>query len=212
MTDSSPALAPPARRVRAGRGGRQELTGPPAAGVLPDRPGPPVLRLLPAPVSEPPYDDEPGPPPSLRLVPRTPALVPGPTRPAAVAAPRAAALPAGSLPEQSVALGLPAARPFAIALVHRLIEVRGGVRPVLQLQRDTTPGLYADLERGLQRQRPTTGTRPSGRDVHSVHVQERPDGVAEVCAVVSRGTRVGALALRLEVAGGRWLCTQVQGL
>ncbi len=98
--------------------------------------------------------------------------------------------------------------------MQRLVEVRGGLRPVPQLQRDTTPGLYADLERALVRRvRPgPAAPRATGPDVHSVHVQTRPDGVAEVCATVRRGDRLGALALRLEGVRGRWLCTSVTGL
>jgi hypothetical protein len=167
---------------------------------------PPRLRLLPAPGSEPPYDDEVAPGPVLHLV-----------RPMPTRRPRAAPRAPNHPPVLAPADDLPAARPFAVALVHRLLEVRGGARPVLQLQRDTTPGLYADLERALspgsrgRRPRPA-GPAPSGRDVHSVHVQQRPGGVAEVCATVVRGDRMGALALRLEGVGGRWLCTQVQGL
>lgn len=161
----------------------------------------PGLRLVPAPASLPPYDDGDGAPPRLRLVPSQ----------------STAGTVAGHRPGEvhhgpSRASGLPDARPFAHALVQRLLEVRGGVRPVLQLQRDTTPALYADLERELLRRPRPSGPRPSGRDVRSVHVQQRPDGVAEVCATVRRGERMTALALRLEASHGQWLCTQLQGL
>lgn len=200
MTD--PALA--RHRDTAGRSARRsELTAvpDPVTSALP------ALRLLPAPDCEPPYDDDPAHPATspapapqrgLRLVPAV-ADRPTPVRPGTAAAVRSDS-------------ALPGARPFAVALVHRLVEVRGGVRPVLQLQRDTTPSLYADLERALHRRARATGARPGSRDVRSVHVQERPEGVAEVCATVRCGTRMAALALRLEAIGGRWLCTQVQGL
>lgn len=160
--------------------------------------GPPELRLLPAPSSLPPYDDGEGTPARLHLV-RSPVVPDLRHRPDEVHHP-------------PVSDGLPDARPFARALVQRLLEVRGGVRPVQQLQRDTTPALYADLEGGLAARPRPTGPRPSGRDIRSVHVQQRPDGVAEVCATVRRGERMAALALRLEAHRGQWLCTRVQGL
>ena len=171
--------------------------------VGPARPARPTeLRLVPAPVSLPPYDDGDGSPPRLRLVPAGAPTV------------RTPAHPAGHRPGDvhHEVPGLPDARPFAQALVQRLLEVRGGVRPVLQLQRDTTPGLYADLERELHRRPRPSGPRPSARDIRSVHVQQRPDGVAEVCATVRRGERMAALALRLEASHGQWLCTRLQGL
>ena len=181
------------------------------------RPALPPLRLLPVPPSEPPYDDElplsrhPQPAPvllhraaqqPLRLVPalrtdtddlRThdPLDDEGPAR-----TPRA---------------DLPPARPFAHALVQRLREVLAGVRPLGQLQRDTTLELYDELER-LVRSRPRpTGPRPTRAAVRSVHVQERPEGVAEVCATVHRAGRAGAVALRLEGRGGSWRCTTLVG-
>lgn len=166
----------------------------------------PALRLLPAPASEPPYDDELPAGPRLRLVP--PPTVPPGHRHHAPGLPLPRAAPALRTPTDD----LPDARPFARALVQRLLEVCGGVRPVPQLQRDTTPALYADLERALTRRRRPSGPRPSTRDVRSVHVQERPDGIAEVCATVRRGDRVGALAMRLEGVQGRWLCTHIQGV
>ena len=57
-----------------------------------------------------------------------------------------------------------------------------------------------------------TGSRPGTGAVRSVHVQQRPDGVAEVCATVHRGQRMAALALRLEGRDGRWCCTELAGL
>lgn len=168
----------------------------------------PALRLVPAPVSEPPYDDE-RPPGSVRLR----------TAPIALTAPPLRLVP--QLPEQDAAPwgpprtpldALAPPRPFAHALVQRLVEVLGGVRPVSQLQRDTSPELYARLERYVAARPRATGSRPTGRAVRSVHVQARPEGVAEVCATVLRGKRAAALALRLEGVGGRWCCTELLGL
>jgi hypothetical protein len=43
--------------------------------------------------------------------------------------------------------------------------------------------------------------------VRSIHVGEPADGVAEICALVQRGPRASAVALRLEGLDGRWKCT-----
>ena len=180
----------------------------PTASPAPGGCGLPALRLLPAPSTEPPYDDEPGHHSGgLRLV--------HPAPPAAAARPAPRPVVGPALPpvrHLRPAGSPPPARPFAVALVQRLLEVRAGVRPLTQLQRDTTPGLYADLEQALTGRPRSTGLRPTRRDVLSVHVQERPDGVAEVCATVTRGERAGALALRLQAAHGRWFCTELVGL
>jgi hypothetical protein len=164
----------------------------------------PGLRLLPAPSSEPPYDDErPGGQP-LPLRPRS--FGPRPLR----------VVPATSdddwsLPTRTAAVELPPAQPFAHALVQRLLEVLAGVRPLGQLQRDTTLEVYDALERVLTTRPRTGGPRPDGRAVRSVHVQQRPEGIAEVSATVRRGGRYGAVALRLEGVNGAWRCTELVG-
>ena len=176
------------------------------------RPAAPALRLLPVPPCEPPYDDE------------LPGRVPVVAGPLPVLLPRSAHQPlrlvrplqpapdVEDVPSPTPRAALPPARPFAHALVQRLLEVLAGVRPLGQLQRDTTLELYDDLAR-LVRSRPRhVGPRPTRGAVRSVHVQERPEGVAEVCATVVRGGRAGALALRLEGRGGSWRCTELVGL
>ncbi len=185
-----------------GRGPARALQAVPARS-RPQPSPPPALRLVPAPSSLPPYDDGHGVAARLRLV-----------HDAGTAAPASTAHRPGDVHHEvpGPQPDLPDARPFAHALVQRLLEVRGGVRPVLQLQRHTTPTLFADLERDLVRRALPAGPRPTGRDIRSVHVQQRSSGVAEVCATVRRGDRMAALALRLEAFQGQWLCTQVQGL
>lgn len=169
------------------------------------------LRLLPAPASEPPYDDLRF-RPALRLVPNGDVPARSPSR-AGVVGVAAGGGPAGTLTSSKpVAGALPPSRPFAHALVQRLLEVSAGVRPLSQLQRDTTPELFQQLERAFTARPRAVGLRPTGRDVRSVHVQERPEGVAEVCATVLRGHRAAAVALRLECVHGRWLCTQLAGV
>lgn len=169
----------------------------------------PTLRLLPVPVCEPPYDDELPPrpassrppigplrrlPPLLRLVPDLPADDEEQLRP------------------RTPASDLPPAQPVARALVQGLLEVLAGVRPLSQLQRGTSVELYARLEEQVVRLRRTDGPRPLTGAVRSLHVQHRDDGVAEVCATVHRGRRTAALALRLEGVGGRWCCTELDGV
>lgn len=167
----------------------------------------PALRLLPVPVSEPPYDDElhllsaaQSPPIGpLRSLSRL-RLVPDP--PADDAEPSRARTPTEALP---------AARPVAHALVQALLEVLAGVRPITQLRRDTSTELYERLEQILRYRPRPTGVRPHGGAVRSLHIQQRPEGVAEICATVQRGGRAGALALRLEGVDGRWSCTALAG-
>ena len=171
----------------------------------------PALRLLPVPPCEPPYDDE---------LPARPVAAPVPLGPLRALAPSplrlVPALPATAededTPVRTPVSELPPARPVAHALVQGLLEVLAGVRPVTQLQRGTTPELFAQLERVVHGRPRAVGARPVTGAVRSLHVQERPDGVAEVCATVRRGPRMAAVALRLEGIRGRWTCTELAGL
>lgn len=184
---------------------------------------PPALRLLPAPSSEPPYDDELPEAVRLRLVPPTSPLQLRPPAPAVplrllpppVAAPAAPSAVPGDTddePGRTPLADLPPAAPFAHALVQRLLEVLAGLRPVGQLQRDTTLELFDQLTATVTARGRSSGPRPTRRDVRSVHVQTRTDGVAEVCATVRRAGRVTALAFRLEGRSGAWCCTELVGL
>ena len=95
--------------------------------------------------------------------------------------------------------------------MQRLLEVLAGVRPLGQLQRDTSLEVYDALERLLTTRPRSGGPRPDGRAVRSIRVQHRPEGIAEVSATVRRGGRYGAFALRLEGVGGSWRCTELVG-
>lgn len=191
--------------------------------------GLPALRLLPAPSCEPPYDDERTDLPPLRLVPTGPLLAPlslvPAVRPAVVPEVSPAVIPvtdedldddereqrADALARRTSA-ALPAPRRFAHALLQRLVEVQAGVRPLGQLQRDLTFAAYEALEQHYSATERTPGPRPTSRAVRSVHVQARPEGVAEVCATVERGSRLVAVALRLEGRDGAWRCTDLVGV
>lgn len=171
----------------------------------------PALRLLPVPVSEPPYDDD-------LAVPQP--VIPAarrPLGPLCLLTPPLRLVPDLADDEEDVRprtpiSELPSSRPVARALVQGLLEVLAGVRPLVQLQRDTSTELYAQLEQLLRYRPRASGNRPRTGAVRSLHIQERPDGVAEVCATVHRGHRTAAIALRLEGIAGRWCCTDLVGL
>jgi hypothetical protein len=185
-----------------------------------------VLRRLPAPACEPPYDDErpgggpagpppgavqgtlalafvlpngmpaaPSPPPGLRLVPRP------------AADEDADAVDFG--PQPTSTAELPTARGWAARFVQAVIEVLAGDRPVSQLVRWTTTAVYDDLAALVVA--PAAARAAAARGVvRSIHVAEPVDGVAEVAALVRRGARSTAVALRLEGLDGRWQCTALE--
>ena len=106
---------------------------------------------------------------------------------------------------------LPEPRGWAARLVQALVEVLAGDRPTSQLVRWTNEDVYATVQRRV-RLRAHAGRRPGGARavVRSVHVSEPADGVAEVCALVQRGVRATAVAVRLEGIDGRWQCTALE--
>jgi hypothetical protein len=168
------------------------------------------LRLLPAPTSAPPYDDELATTgaPALRLV--TPATAPlAPPRPPSCPTPFTD--DAWVADDRTPTAELPSAEDFTRRIVQVLLEVVAGVRPISQLRRDTTPELYLSLRATLLCRPRPTGPRPDRRAIRSVHVQTRPEGIGEACATVRRGPRVTALALRIEGVDGRWRCTDLDG-
>lgn len=98
---------------------------------------------------------------------------------------------------------LPSARQWSIRLVHGLVEVMNGMRPLSQLTRWFTIDIMHQVknhiyERDLRKLM-----------VRSVHVSEPSDGVAEVCAVFGTMNRCYALAMRLEGLDGRWRVTNL---
>ena len=109
---------------------------------------------------------------------------------------------------------LPCPRLIAAGLVQALMEVMSGRRSVQQLATATTDDVYTQLEcrikalRALRRRRGIVSTEVAR--LISIRVGEPSDGVAEVTAVVRRGERHRAVALRLEGADGSWQCTALQ--
>ena len=184
------------------------------------------LRRLPVPASEPPYDDErngyherPGVPTvqgTLALafllpsgVPSTPVAPPElrlvPVRPEAEE--DADALDFG--PQPTGTAELPEARGWAGRFAQALVEVLAGDRPLAQLVRWTTTGVYDEVS-GLVAGPGVARSDASRGVVRSVHVSEPADGVVEICALVRRGARSTAVALRLEGLDGRWQCTALE--
>lgn len=139
--------------------------------------------------------------PDLRLVPE-----PAP-RPASWAA-----------PQPTPTSGLPEIQRWARRFVQATVEVVAGDRPLRQLSRWASDEVREELQRHRTASRPSTSpvaSRPAGTPsvrgvVRSIHVGEPRDGVAEVSAVVQRGVRRHAVALRFEGLDGRWLCTVLQ--
>jgi hypothetical protein len=170
----------------------------------------PALRLLRAPVADPPYDDE------------VPAAVPVIEGSLALAFPPVGdPVPLRLVPPATVDddLGpqptprseLPDPRPMTQRLAQAVVEILAGARPAAQLARYTTLDVLEYLERATGRLATrVNGSAPLRPVVASVHVSEPADGVAEVCAVVNTGPRRRALALRLEGLDGRWRCTDLQ--
>jgi hypothetical protein len=162
-------------------------------------PGTPALRVLPAPPCAPPFDDEPGGVPFLRLV-------------AVPEEPFVLDESVWFTEDRTPTAQLPDARAFTARLLQGLVEVLAGARPLTQLRMQTTIELYGELAERLQGGQVVRGGRPEPRVVRSVHTQERAEGVVEACATVVRHGKLTAVALRLEGFGGRWLCVDVEGL
>lgn len=132
-------------------------------------------------------------PPALRLVPLPEPPVPGEDEDSfdAVRTPR------GAL-EDPV--------PRAAMLTRALLEAIAGVRPMAQL----APWVSAEVLAIVQSMVASRAARPTPTSLRRVLVSEPAPGVAEVTALVQRGARVEAIALRLEGLDGRWLVTALQ--
>jgi hypothetical protein len=192
-----------------------------------DPPHPSPLRRLPLPCSEPPFDDELGPGPAGWPARRpTPFAVQGTL---ALAFVLPSGLPAVPEPPPDLQLiennattsdefgprptgraALPAPRTWAARVVQAIVEVLSGVRPATQLVRWTTEEVYEQISSRVLPSRGGAVDGPPRGVVRSLHVSEPADGVAEVCALVRRGARSTAVAVRLEGMDGRWQCTAIE--
>ncbi|MCW2494578.1 Rv3235 family protein [Jatrophihabitans sp.] len=172
------------------------------------------ITIRPAPQREPPFDDERHPndlePVSWaqRPLPFPPLHPPIRHRPAVVArSPRRAAVPDPGRWSRRLLIGL--------------IDVAGGRRPLSQLNPMLSPSVGFGLREELAR-RASAGTRAGrhsgrpgdrhrlyGTTVSSIRCSEPADGVAELCAVLRSPTAAIAVALRLEIRRGQWICTRL---
>ncbi|GAB3832685.1 Rv3235 family protein [Kribbella italica] len=113
-----------------------------------------------------------------------------------------------------VSPALPDVRMWATLLAQAIAETIGGDRPVSQLTRWTDTAVYVDVHRRVRLLGLTTtaGKRATKErsSVRSVHVCRPEDGVAEVAAHLRTSGRSRAMALRLEIRRGRWVCTALE--
>lgn len=96
--------------------------------------------------------------------------------------------------------------PRAALLTRALLEAIAGVRPVGQLAPWVSPEVLTTLHSLVA----ARTARPAPAALRRVLVSEPLPGIAEVTAVVQRGPRAEALALRLEGLDGRWVVTALQ--
>lgn len=184
------------------------------------------LRLLPAPPTDPPYDDELG--PAALVVDGSLALAfptPIPAVPLRLAPPAVEEETDERVTPRAL---LPDPAPLAHRFAQAVVEIVAGDRPASQLTRHATLDVLDQLERTarhralraaeLLRTSVRTSAKASGANsavparprVTSIHLSEPADGVAEACAVISAGPRRRALAFRLEGLDGRWQCTALR--
>lgn len=105
------------------------------------------------------------------------------------------------------------AGPWAAALSRMCVEALLGIRAASQLQRWLTPDLYDAVSR-----RAGLAVRIGGRRVGtprpriiSHHAQVADDErSAEVCVILHDGSKVRAVALRLEAFRGRWRASAIE--
>lgn len=104
--------------------------------------------------------------------------------------------------------GLPDARSRATTMVRALVEVMAGDRPASHLARYATLDVQQVLAELVP---PTTARRrPWGRTLRSIHVTAPTPSVVEVTAVVQRGERCAAVALRMEARATAWVMTALE--
>lgn len=106
----------------------------------------------------------------------------------------------------------PVHRPWVGRLTRALLEVLAGERPHTQLLPWTSDQVFRAVTRRVtvamrMRSDVVDLTRRPRLQIGSIRVTEPAAGVAEVCAIVRRGERCQAVALRLEAWRGRWRCT-----
>lgn len=184
----------PLRCVEPGRRAPDHL---PAAGTV---------RCRPIPTAEP--------RPALRLVRDPDPIVPGQQelhlsgRAAASVTPRPDGQAGTTRPTPPPRPGLPEPRAWTAQFVQVALEVAAGFRPPGQVVRWTSTEVFELLGRRHRLARPTGARRPLR--VRAVLADSPRAGVVESTAVVDDGRRARAVAVRLEVRGGRWRVTALE--
>jgi hypothetical protein len=90
-------------------------------------------------------------------------------------------------------------------MLRGLLEVLSGWRPAAQMALRVSPEIAADLLGRPRRQ--TAAPTPQVLRLRVIRVS---DSVVETCAVLRRGRRAGALAMRMEFGDRGWLVTRLQ--
>lgn len=124
-------------------------------------------------------------------------------------APRKEVLGKGVLTSEQVALDLPNPEPLLRNLGRSVFEAMAGVREVEQMARWITPDVYSGLLARVQHA--ARARRIRGKSVRRPMIETKAclwqsprAGVVEATVLVDLGTRVRAVAIRLEAFRGRW--------
>jgi Family of unknown function (DUF6459) len=109
---------------------------------------------------------------------------------------------------------LPDPSPLIANLALGAVEALAGVREPEQIGRWLMPAVYQQLLRKhtAVSRRQTEARRRANRPTFSLgstRITRVADGVAEGCATVSNGSRVRAVAIRLEAIDHRWRATEL---
>jgi hypothetical protein len=87
-----------------------------------------------------------------------------------------------------------------------LLEIEAGSRSAEQLERRCDAELWERIDRRLPRR---GGAFVTGTALVRVMCQEHSPGLADGVAVVRRGQRVNAIAMRIDARDGRWVVTEL---
>jgi hypothetical protein len=158
---------------------------------------PVLLTVRPAPRREPPFDDEL--PRSVRTASAYDQPLPFPRRTRSSTAARPGY--DKDLPDPSL---------WTRRLLIGLTETAAGKRSPQQLADFLTPSIANGISAEMRRTEAMgRGHWLRGASIGSIRVMQPRSGVAEVCATMSVGSRVRAVALRIERRHSQWRCTRI---
>ena len=87
-----------------------------------------------------------------------------------------------------------------------LLEIEAGSRSAEQLERRCDADLWERIDHRVPRR---GGAFVTGTALLRVMCQEHTPGLADGVAVVRRGQRVNAIAMRIDARDGRWMVTEL---